>query len=80
MLQSLLMLVVPDALGWALAAAAQNVPMMVVARMLNGFAAAGYAPSIQVKWCFKFFIGIIKLFPCNRCTWRRLPSPTPAAG
>ncbi len=46
--KSLLILVIPDILGWVLIASAQNVAMMLLGRLLCGFAAAGYAPSIQV--------------------------------
>ena len=47
--KSVLILAVPDLLGWILIAAAQNLPMMLCGRFLNGFCAAGYSPSIQVN-------------------------------
>ena len=47
--KSILILAVPDLIGWVLIAAAQNLPMMLVGRFLNGFCAAGFSPSIQVS-------------------------------
>jgi len=44
---AILMIAVPDIIGWILIASAQNVPMMLIGRFLSGFAAAGYSPSIQ---------------------------------
>merc|ERR1711881_585310 len=44
----LLLLTVPDILGWVLIASAQNLPMILVGRFLQGFASAGYSPSIWV--------------------------------
>jgi len=46
--KTLLLLTAPDVIGWSLIAAAQNLPMMLIGRFLCGFAAAGYAPSVQV--------------------------------
>ena len=46
---AILMIAVPDIIGWILIASAQNVPMMLIGRFLSGFAAAGYSPSIQVS-------------------------------
>jgi MFS family permease len=46
--KSLLILTVPDILGWILIAAAQNLPMILAGRFLQGFASAGYSPSIWV--------------------------------
>jgi len=45
---SLLMLAVPDLLGWILVASAQNLWMMLAGRFLAGLAAAGYSPNIQI--------------------------------
>ncbi len=47
--KALLVMAAPDVLGWTLIAAAHNCPMMLIGRMLCGFAAAGYVPSIQVS-------------------------------
>jgi len=44
---AIMMIAVPDMIGWILIASAQNVPMMLMGRFLSGFAAAGYSPSIQ---------------------------------
>ena len=46
---AILMIAVPDIVGWILIASAQNIPMMLIGRFLSGFAAAGYSPSIQVS-------------------------------
>lgn len=46
--KALLMLSMPDFLGWVLIASAQNLPMMLIGRFLSGFSAAGYSPSIQI--------------------------------
>merc|ERR1712088_205836 len=46
--KSLLFLTIPDILGWILIAAAQNLPMILIGRFLQGFASAGYSPSIWV--------------------------------
>lgn len=44
----LLLLTIPDILGWVLIASAQNLPMILLGRFLQGFASAGYSPSIWV--------------------------------
>jgi len=46
--KSLLFLTIPDILGWILIAASQNLPMILAGRFLQGFASAGYSPSIWV--------------------------------
>merc|ERR1712018_338368 len=46
--KSLLLLTIPDIIGWIMIAAAQNLPMILIGRFLQGFAAAGYSPSIWV--------------------------------
>merc|ERR1719384_587144 len=46
--KSILILTIPDILGWLLIAASQNLPMILVGRFLQGFASAGYSPSIWV--------------------------------
>jgi SP family facilitated glucose transporter-like MFS transporter 8 len=45
---SLILLAVPDLLGWILVASSQNLGMMLAGRFLAGFAAAGYSPNIQI--------------------------------
>jgi len=45
---SLILLAIPDLLGWILMASSQNLGMMLVGRLLAGFAAAGYSPNIQI--------------------------------
>lgn len=45
---SLIMLALPDILGWIFVAAAQNLPMMILGRFLAGFSAAGYSTNIQI--------------------------------
>jgi len=45
---SLILLAVPDLLGWILVASSQNLGMMLAGRFLGGFAAAGYSPNIQI--------------------------------
>ena len=45
---SLMMLTVPDLLGWILVASSQNIWMMLAGRFLAGLAAAGYSPNIQI--------------------------------
>jgi len=45
---SLMMLTVPDLLGWILVASSQNIWMMLTGRFLAGLAAAGYSPNIQI--------------------------------
>jgi len=47
--KALIMMAVPDTLGWILIAAAQNAPMMLIGRFLNGFSASGYSSCIQVS-------------------------------
>merc|ERR1719266_1142097 len=46
--KSILILTIPDILGWILIAASQNLSMILAGRFLQGFAAAGYSPSIWV--------------------------------
>jgi len=46
--RALMMMAIPDAIGWILIAASQNIPMMLIGRFLSGFCAAGYSPSIQI--------------------------------
>lgn len=46
--QALVMMAVPDIIGWILIASSQNLPMMLIGRFLSGFCAAGYSPSIQI--------------------------------
>ena len=53
--KSLLFLTIPDILGWLLIAASQNLPMILVGRFLQGFASAGYSPSIWVK-TYNYFL------------------------
>jgi len=45
---SLMLLTVPDLLGWILVASSQNIWMMLTGRFLAGLAAAGYSPNIQI--------------------------------
>jgi len=45
---SLIMLAVPDLLGWILVSSSQNIWMMLIGRFLAGLAAAGYSPNIQI--------------------------------
>lgn len=45
---SLMMLTVPDLLGWILVASSQNIWMMLTGRFLAGLSAAGYSPNIQI--------------------------------
>ena len=45
---SLMMLALPDLLGWILCASAQNLWMMLAGRFLVGLSAAGYSPNIQI--------------------------------
>jgi len=45
---SLILLAIPDILGWILVASSQNLGMMLAGRFLAGFAAAGYSPNIQI--------------------------------
>merc|ERR1711971_1437403 len=45
---SLMMLTVPDLLGWILVASSQNIWMMLAGRFLVGLSAAGYSPNIQI--------------------------------
>jgi len=45
---SLMMMAIPDLLGWILVASSQNLAMMLIGRFLAGFAAAGYSPNIQI--------------------------------
>ena len=47
--KSLFFLTIPDILGWILIASSQNLPMILVGRFLQGFASAGYSPSIWVN-------------------------------
>ena len=61
----MLILTIPDILGWILIAAAQNLPMILTGRFLQGFAAAGYSPSIwvgNIDLLFGLYSGI-------RVTW-----------
>merc|ERR1711981_619717 len=46
--KSILILTIPDILGWLLIASSQNLSMILVGRFLQGFASAGYSPSIWV--------------------------------
>jgi len=45
---SLMLLTVPDLLGWILVASSQNIWMMLTGRFLAGLAAGGYSPNIQI--------------------------------
>ena len=45
---SLIMLALPDLLGWILVASSQNLWMMLAGRFLAGLSAAGYSPNIQI--------------------------------
>jgi len=45
---SLMILALPDLLGWILVTASQNLPMMIIGRFLAGFSAAGYSTNIQI--------------------------------
>jgi MFS family permease len=46
--KSLMLLAIPDLIGWILVASSQNLAMMLTGRFLAGFAAAGYSPNIQI--------------------------------
>lgn len=46
--KTILVMTVPDVIGWILIASAQDFPMMLIGRFLCGFASAGYMPAIQV--------------------------------
>jgi len=46
--KSILILTIPDILGWILIASSQNLSMILAGRFLQGFASAGYSPSIWV--------------------------------
>jgi len=45
---SLMLLALPDLLGWILCASSQNLWMMLAGRFLVGLSAAGYSPNIQI--------------------------------
>jgi len=45
---SLMILAIPDIMGWILVAASQNLEMMLVGRFLAGFSAAAYSSNIQI--------------------------------
>jgi len=45
---SLLLLTLPDAVGWTIIAAANNIYMVYAGRFMTGFAMAGYLPSILI--------------------------------
>jgi len=45
---SLLLLTLPDILAWVLLACPPSLPLLLLARFLNGLAAAGYSPTIQI--------------------------------
>jgi len=45
---SIMLLALPDLLGWILVASSQNIAMMLVGRFLAGFSAAGYSTNIQI--------------------------------
>ena len=84
--KSLLFLTIPDILGWLLIAASQNLPMILVGRFLQGFASAGYSPSIWVKHTTNFLLITLNIvhFACFICvnryyfscryTWQKSPS------
>ena len=61
--KSLLLLTIPDIIGWIMIAAAQNLPMILIGRFLQGFAAAGYSPSIWVRkilyWPLRLYLSLI---------------------
>ena len=46
--KSILFLTIPDILGWVLIASSQNLSMILAGRFFQGFASAGYSPSIWV--------------------------------
>ena len=46
----LLVLALPDLVGWVLAALASNLAMLHTSRLLAGLAAGGYILCIQVPW------------------------------
>ena len=54
--KALIMMAVPDTFGWILIAAAQNAPMMLIGRFLNGFSASGYSSCIQVSLSICLFV------------------------
>jgi len=45
---SLMMLALPDLIGWILVAASQNLGMMLLGRFMAGFSAAAYSSNIQI--------------------------------
>jgi predicted MFS family arabinose efflux permease len=47
--KAILMMAVPDLIGWVLIASSRNLYMILIGRFLSGFSAAGYSPSIQVR-------------------------------
>ena len=49
---SLTLLSLLDMSHWTLMMTSTNLTMMIVARFLAGFAAAGYSPNIQVSYFF----------------------------
>ena len=53
--KSLLLLTIPDILGWVLIASSQNLAMILTGRFLQGFASAGYSPSIWVILIIPFW-------------------------
>jgi predicted MFS family arabinose efflux permease len=50
--KAILMMAVPDLIGWVLIASSRNLYMILIGRFLSGFSAAGYSPSIQVRLDF----------------------------
>lgn len=45
---SIMILSIPDLIGWIFIASSQNVTWMLLGRFLNGYSAAGYSPLIQI--------------------------------
>eukprot|EP00091_Calanus_sinicus_P011843 TRINITY_DN2672_c0_g1_i2.p1 TRINITY_DN2672_c0_g1~~TRINITY_DN2672_c0_g1_i2.p1 ORF type:complete len:586 (-),score=108.96 TRINITY_DN2672_c0_g1_i2:152-1909(-) len=70
---SLILLAIPDILGWLLVASSQNIGMMLAGRFFAGFAAAGYSPNIQI------FVGEISQ-PMHRGWLSGLTVPITAIG
>ena len=62
----LLVLAVPDLLGWVVAALASNLAMLHTSRLLAGTAAGGYILCIQVPWWRSLEV---TTGHCGRCTW-----------
>lgn len=46
--KAIMVMALPDLIGWVLIASSQNLFMILIGRFLSGFSAAGYSPAIQV--------------------------------